>query len=108
MIAFGTNKSGDIEIHSLSNNKLCSKGLMKGLSSGVTHIDWSLESNTIQANSDSYELKFFSLTNMKCIKSSSVRDQKWSTVTCRYGWGVQGIYPVTEGEGVQACSRAKN
>ena len=108
MVAFGAYGSSEIEIHSISNNNLVSKGTMRGLSSSVTHIDWTFESNLIQANSDAYELKFFSLSHMKHIKSASTRDLQWHTVTCKYGWSVQGIYPDQDGEGIDSCCRAKN
>lgn len=108
LIAFGAEGSIDIEVHTIFNNKLISKGLIRGLTGSLTHLDWGVESNIIMANSDAYELKFFSLSHMKQIKSVSAKDQKFVTVSCRYGWSVQGIYSDSNQESVTLCSRAKN
>lgn len=107
-VAFGSHGSTYIEIHNISNNKLVSNGLIKGMTSVVNFIDWSVESNLIMANSLAYELKFFSITTMKQIKSSSVKDQQWYTWTCAIGWSTQGILSGSDRSEINTVCRAQN
>ena len=108
LIAFGATNSNDIEVHSIINNKLVSKGVMKGMNSPVTHLDWSNQSSLIMANSDSFEHNFFSHSNMKIINFGSMKDENWHTWTCTLGWAVQGIYPHQDGRDVVSVCRATN
>lgn len=78
------------------------------MTSVVNFIDWSVESNLIMANSIAYELKFFSITTMNQIKSSSIRDQQWYTWTCAIGWPTQGILSGADGTEINTVCRAQN
>ena len=48
--------------------------IQSGLTSSLTHLDWSSDSNYIVVNSSAFELKFFSLSNMKSVSASKVKD----------------------------------
>ena len=53
---------------------------MKGHSSYITHIDFSLNSKYLQSNCGAYELLFWDVKSGKQITSaSSLRDQEWKT-----------------------------
>lgn len=109
-VAFGAHGSTYIEVHNISNQKLISNGLIKGMTSVVNSIDWSVESNLIMANSIAYELKFFSVTTMKQVKSSSVKETKWYTWSCSVGWSTSGILASIGGDGteINTVFRAQN
>lgn len=64
-----------------------------GLSSSLLHLDWSVCNRYLQVNSQSYELLFVDLHSKAQISASEVKDTQWQTVTCKFGFGVQGIWP---------------
>ena len=75
-------------------------GSCMGISSPVTHLDWSSDSSLLQCTSKSYELMFFDMTrttnNQKYLQlthSTSVITScvSWATQTCPLGWNVQGM-----------------
>ena len=66
--------------------------IQSGLTSALTHLDWSSDSKQIVVNSSGFELKFFSISNIKPISASAAKDIEWYTWTCTLGFPVQGIY----------------
>ena len=64
----------------------------KGMSSYVSHLDFSLDGEIIQSNDGSYELLFWNAKNGKQIKRAPA-DTCWDTWTSTLGWPVQGIWP---------------
>eukprot|EP00322_Chrysochromulina_rotalis_P000674 CAMPEP_0115835948 /NCGR_PEP_ID=MMETSP0287-20121206/4458_1 /TAXON_ID=412157 /ORGANISM="Chrysochromulina rotalis, Strain UIO044" /LENGTH=898 /DNA_ID=CAMNT_0003289423 /DNA_START=1 /DNA_END=2697 /DNA_ORIENTATION=- len=75
----------------------------EGHSSFVCHIDWSEDSMKLQSNCGAHELLYWKLYDETKTSfrwrphqeksSSSMRDEKWSTQTCIYGWPVRGVWP---------------
>lgn len=75
----------------------------EGHSSFVCHLDWSADSMKLQTNCGAHELLYWKLydetkTGFKWRphqekSSSSMRDEKWATQTCIYGWPVRGVWP---------------
>lgn len=80
----------------------------KGLSSGLTHLDWNVASDKLVVNSETYELKFISLNQKREIPSSSCIDEDWNTWTCTLGWFSKGIFPINDGIDVNTCTRSRN
>lgn len=85
-------------------NKL---GRCSGHSSYVTHIDWSEDSQYIASNSGDYELLFWSASGCQQVTSgSSLRDARWSTQTCTWGFSAAGIWPEgADGTDINCCAR---
>jgi len=48
-----------------------------GLSSALSHLDWSQDSSSLVINSQANELMFFSLDTKKQIAASSAKDIQW-------------------------------
>lgn len=110
MIALGAHGGASkIEIQNINNNKLIKKGFITaGLTSALTHLDWSIENGFQVANSQDYELKFCSVNAMKNVASSSAKDIKWYTWTCTLGPSVQGIFSNADGTEVNSVCRSKS
>jgi WD40 repeat protein len=78
----------------------------------VSHIDWSCDSQFVQASSEAQELLFFSaqdsqhLTELK----HNIRNESWNTQNCVYSWALQGIWKddLKEGTEVNIVDRSNN
>lgn len=62
------------------------------ISSALTCIDWSQDGQTVQINSQSYELLFIDTHSLKMVNASSMKETQWQTQTCRLGWAVNGMW----------------
>ena len=94
-VAFGSHgATSKIEILSVVNNKLQLYGSINPrVTSAVTHLDWSSDSEFIVVNSLAFELKFMSLSSKKLVSASASLGIEWNTWTCIFGFNVQGIWP---------------
>ena len=73
--------------------------VMKGHSTFVTHMDFSENSRILQSNDAAREILYWDVRNGKQLANSfDLRDTKWSTWTCVFGWSVQGIWEENTGE----------
>jgi microtubule-associated protein-like 6 len=82
---------------------------MRGHSSTVAHMDFSLDGKTIMSNCTSYNILFFDTTSGKHMPSgaSMFKDETWASWTCTLGWPVQGIFPpFADGSDINACDRS--
>ena len=91
---------------------------LKGHSSFIVHLDWSLDSNFLQSNCGSHELLYWKLWDphpeathvvlrpRQEKTSSSMRDTDWATQTTPFGWHMRGIWPEdADGTDINACCR---
>lgn len=111
MVAFGAHAgASNVEVMAINNNKLQTKGVIKaGLTSALTHLDWSADSEFLVINSQAYELKFASVSSLKSVSASSSRDIEWFTWTCTLGFASQGIFPPgADGTDVNSVCRCNN
>jgi microtubule-associated protein-like 6 len=82
------------------------RGICKGHSSYITHLDFSADSKWLQTTCGAYELLFWdargpvgAYTKKKPQKirqqtnATAMRDVDWATWTVTLGWPVQGIWP---------------
>ena len=84
------------------------RGICKGHSSYITHLDFSADSKWLQTTCGAYELLFWDVrsptpgapyTKAKPQRirqqgnATAMRDVDWHTWTCTLGWPVQGIWP---------------
>lgn len=68
---------------------------MKGHSSFITSVDWSLDEQHIRSVCGAYELLFWSVDSKKQDKSgaSNTVDTEWASQSAKFGWRVAGIFP---------------
>lgn len=69
------------------------QAVCRGHSGGVTHIDFSANSQYLQSNGTDYSLLYWDTTGNQIKQSFSMRDTLWATFTCVLGWPVQGMWP---------------
>ena len=76
-----------------SNWSLKRKGVCKGHSGSVRHVDWSVDGRAIRSTSSSEELLFWdaNMSPPAIMLPSAARDVEWASVSCTLGWPVQGI-----------------
>lgn len=89
--------------------KLERKCILKASTSTVTHLDWSLDSESIHTNDKSYEILYYTVENGQQVQggASGYRDEMWATWTLPLGWPVQGIWPPgADGSDINAVCRS--
>jgi WD40 repeat protein len=72
------------------------KATLKKFHGPVTHLDWSVDSGTLQINTEAQELVFIDVAKYQQITqiehSFALRNESWSSLNCVYGWGSQGCW----------------
>ena len=72
------------------------KGKLTKHSSAITCLDWSEDGKNLQSVDMGYELLFWSVDETKHKNSKhvphakSLKDVKWATQSCKFGWPVDG------------------
>ena len=87
------------------------KGKLKGNTSTVTHLDWSVDGSYLHTNSTSYDLLFFDVNNMRQDPGGATNtcDEHWHTWTCILGWPVHEIWrPCEDGTDINMMDRSHN
>lgn len=64
----------------------------RGHTAPVQHIDFSANSQYLQSDSLDGSLNFWDVRGNMIKSASSLRDVNWATLSCVFGWGVQGIW----------------
>lgn len=91
-------EDGYIEVYKVPDFRR--KFSQKKHSAPVTHFDWSSNSSELeksdylQSNCSGQELLYFDFSNGKHLSNGGkeLRDYKWNSWSCIYGWPVQGIW----------------
>lgn len=110
-VAFGAHGGASkVEVMGVQGSKLVKLfAINAGLTSALTHIDWSIDGSLVAVNSQAYELKFVSIDAKKNVASSSVKNTEWRTWTCVLGWPVQYIWPeFADGTDVNSSCRSNS
>ena len=95
----GASTDNNIYIYSCqwdADRKTCilrQKAVLRGHSSFVTHIDWSIDSKLLQSTCAAYELLCWDIEKGKLYSGLNMHDIKWKTNTCILGFNVMGIWP---------------
>jgi len=94
MIAFGTHGGPS----KLELAKILEGGKLQqmppfntGITSALTHLDWSLDSSVVVVNSQAYELYWVNVSNPKKpqnVYASSAKGIDWATWSCTFGFPV--------------------
>lgn len=79
------------------------QAVCRGHSGGVTHLDFSANSQYIQSNGTDYSILYWDVTGNQIKQTSTMRDIIWSTMTCVLGWCVQGIHKSSDITNVNSC-----
>ena len=110
MIAFGTHGGlSRVELVSVADNgRTITKyaAVNVAISSALTHLDWSLDSQKIVINSQAYELMWIDINSKSRITASGSKDIEWSSWTCVLGFPVQGIWPGVDYSDVNSVCRS--
>lgn len=84
---------GVIDLYSVTRDDVSFRAKLTGATSNVLHLDFSADSNWLQACSQAYELLFFNVVTAKFHpKAEELKDVNWATFTSILGWNVQGIW----------------
>lgn len=110
MVVFGTHGGlSRVELCGVSDSgrKLqLLKAINVGISSALTHLDWSMDNSSIVINSQAYELMFINANSKTKMSSSSAKDIEWHTWTCLLGFPVQGIWPGVDFTDINSTCRS--
>lgn len=87
---------------------------LKGHSSFVRRLDWSVDSCCLQSCCGAYELLYWRLRNADRTwrprqekSASKMRDTEWATHSVLFGWPVRGIWPSqSDGTDINAVARS--
>jgi WD40 repeat protein len=84
---------------------------LKGHSSYVSHLDFSLTGEYLQSNSGAGELFYWDVKDPKAGKRvkdpADAKDEEWLTGTCVYGWASQGVVmSAPKGTNIHGVSRS--
>lgn len=110
-VAFGTHGGlSKVDVWKIDQSgkmsKYCQANL--ALTSALSHIDWSQDSRLLMINSQANELLFMDLASKKQVNASSTKDTEWASMTCIFGWPVQGIWPGLDYTDVNSTDRSRN
>ena len=110
-VAFGAHGGASkVEVIGVQNRKLVKMYTINaGLTSALTHLDWSADGALVVVNLQAYELKFVNIEGKRNVASSSTKSVEWASWTCVLGWPVQLIWPEgADGSDINACMRSHN
>lgn len=112
MVAFGSHGGvSQVDLFKVleGGKKLQKAGPIKvGSTSAITHLDWSLDSQSIVVNTQAYELKFANVSTKASSASSGFANAEWKTMTCVFGWQVNGIWPGVDYTDVNSTCRSND
>ncbi|EGR30612.1 hypothetical protein IMG5_127930 [Ichthyophthirius multifiliis] len=113
MVTFGVHGiNSSIEIFEIQNMKFTqninSINIQKELSGSIIHLDWSCNSQILAVNTDNFELKYINLHSKNSVPPNQIKEEKWHTWTCIYGWFSKGIFKYRDGKDVDSCIRSYN
>ena len=86
-------------------------GTLKGNSSFIVSLDWSIDGGYIRTVSGAHELLFYSIDTMQQDRSgaSNTVSVIWDTNTAKFGWCVDGIFPSgTDGTHINSVAWSKD
>lgn len=98
-----------------SSPDLIRRAVLKKHSGPVNHIDWAGESPFLQTNSAAQELLYFNTANTASDLhvtqiGTNIRNEPWHTLSCVFGWSVQGIWKddLTQGTEINIVDRSSS
>ena len=92
-----------VQVH---GDKIVLHKAAKAGTSAVLHIDWSRDGDVISLNTQAAELLFVNTSGTNP-SASSMRDEKWTTWTQKFGFPVQGIFQGPDYSDINTVCRSK-
>jgi len=92
MLAVGTH-ANELFVYSVPDYGL--KGNLKGHSTPLISIDWSIDGSYLRSLDEGFDMLFWQLPKFTkdTEGAQNTKDKDWATQSCKIGWSVQGIYP---------------
>ena len=106
-MAVGAHDSSIITYNVANNFKPMKR--IKSHHSTITHLDFTMDSESLMSNCTSYEILYHSVADGKQITggASQLKDERWASWSCTLGWPVQGIFPpCADGSDINTCDRS--
>ena len=100
-----------IYIYNVGEGQYKPHGKLKGHSSYITALDWSVTGDWIRSSCGAYELLFFNPETNKQEPggASATTSTVWDNHTVKFGWFVEGIYPAgTDGSHINIVDMSKD
>jgi microtubule-associated protein-like 6 len=110
-IAIGTHGGrGKVQVITLaSNGKPTSIHDVKVVfSSAVIAMDWSLDGQVIECNSQAAELYWGNANGQGDVKASGAKNLDFATKTCRFAWDTIGMWQGVDFSDINTCDRSHN
>ena len=100
-----------IYVYDLNDPELKAKCL-SGSPSRINSIDFSRNGQAIMVNNTSYEILFYDATSSqqkKAMTASNFKGEEWATLTARFSWATQGIWPpCSDGSDINTVDRSNS
>jgi WD40 repeat protein len=97
-------EDGKVYVHERARNWAL-KATTGKASDEVRWVDWSADAEVLQAGTADADLALYSAADGSRIAAVlERRDAAWDTITCPFGWFVQGIYPRMDNEAFRVLS----
>jgi len=101
MLASG---SWDTFIHIIDPEKFAILHTLKGHSSSILQLTWSMDAKYLISNSKDYEILYWNVATAKKVSESTVVDGEWHSWSCILGWPVVGVFREgADGTDVNSC-----
>ena len=110
-LAVGSHDNYIYVYNTSTDGKYKSHGRLKGHSSYITALDWSLDGSWIRSSCGAYELLFFDVEGKTQVPggASATTSTTWASHTVKFGWFVDGIYPPgTDGSHINIVEMSKD
>ena len=84
--------------------------MIKDIFYRVNCLDFSNDGKFLQINMANSDMKFIDIHGQKVLDSgAALKEEKWFTFTCVYGWSVFGVWPpCSDGQDINATDRHKD
>lgn len=109
-VCFGTHgglsKLEVVEVKSNGQQLKRVKSVNLGLSSALTHLDWTFDATTVLVNSQGYELLWYNVAGQDKVNASATKGFEYATFTSLLGFPVQGIWPNPDYSDVNTTCRS--
>ena len=110
-LAVGSHDNFIYLYNTVCDGKYTAHGILRGHSSYITALDWSIDSDYIRSSCGAYELLFFNPESKERQPggASATTSTIWNTHTVKFGWYVDGIYPSgTDGSHINIVEMSKD